>query len=701
MLLVAGLLIASTSMGKKTQDSSASSSSKTASPPSAALFGRRKYVSVSGLAAVLDEIKQHGMPDTVSRSGIKRARDKEFNATTQTPYGQVICSLYIGVDKSGEALEFWIADPRATLYHFIRASSKLEAFISECLLIRPCSISDPWTIIMYNDEVVAGNPLLRHNHRKAHAHYYSFLEFGPHALSSEFLWFTLCIAKSDTVTSMTGGGGAGVLLKEMFLQFKSFETEGFVCGQIIIWAKVKQLISDEAALKVGLDVKGASGHMSCLKCRNVLKLKPYAIAKTKPNCEFVPISELDVTLFEPHDDTTLIANAKHVHEQFSVLSPGEFGKLQTSLGITYNPDGVLLCETLEFKLSTVAFDYQHVFFVNGAFNLEGGMLLDLLKRERGPRKVPYTQVNAFFQDGWVWPFHQRVGQTVFETRSDKGGNLSCSASECLGCFALFMTFLNLNVFDQARDAVKAACCSYYALCRVVALLTMTTRGTVTAEVLMHAICHWLKLHQTAYGTAHWKPKMHWCLHLPAQLRLFGFLIACFTHERKHKEIKRYMQGRMNPNLSFERNVLQDVLHIQQEVLNEELPYPKGTCLIGAKLAPPNIALWVQSECMSMSTVHTAKTAKASNHTSLHVHDVVCVTWDNDSVVVAQVLVLCSIDNLILAGIRCWPTTPHHNMYSTDGPVCLVRVQDIIDVCIYKVDEHTSVAFVVPPRAVSV
>ena len=195
--------------------------------------------------------------------------------------------------------------------------------------------------------------------------------------------------------------------------------------------------------------------------------------------------------------------------------------------------------------------------------------------------------------------------------------------------------------------------------------------------------------------------MHWCLHLPSQLDLFGFLIACFTHERKHKEIKRYMQGRMNPHLSFERNVLQDVLHIQQEVLNEELPYPKGTCLIGAKLAPTNIARWVQSECMSMSTVHTAKTAKASNHTSLHVHDVVCVAWDNDSVVVAQVLVLCSIDNLILAGIRCWSTTPHHNMYSTDGPVCLVRVQDIIDVCIYKVDEHTSVAFVVPPRAVSV
>jgi len=92
--------------GKKTQYSSASSSSKTVSPPSAALFGRRKYVSVRGLAAVLDEIKQHGMPDSVSRSGIKRARDKEFNANTKTPYGQVIGSSNIGVSTSGETLEF-------------------------------------------------------------------------------------------------------------------------------------------------------------------------------------------------------------------------------------------------------------------------------------------------------------------------------------------------------------------------------------------------------------------------------------------------------------------------------------------------------------------------------------------------------------------------------------------------------------------
>ena len=711
---------------KQTQKSNASSSSKDGKkanafssstgaipPPDVSLFGRRKYVSVRGLAAVLDEIKQYGVPEVTSRSSIKRARDTEFEAVTQTRYGKVIRSLHIGVDnKSEEALEFWFADPRATLYHFIRDCINLQSFVLECLDKHPCSMNDPWTIILYNDEVVAGNPLLRHNHRKAHAHYYSFLEFGPHALSSEFLWFTICIAKSDTVSSMAGGGGAGVLLKEVFQHFKVFETEGFVCGQVIIWAKVKQLISDEAALKVGIDVKGASGHMSCLKCRNVLKLKPYAIAEKKPNHGFVPISELDVTLFDPHDDTTLIANAKYVHEQSSVLTKTEFEKLQTALGITHNPNGVLLCESLEFKLSSVAFDYQHVFFVNGVFNLEVGRLLDMMKKGKGDQKVTCAQINTFFQDGWVWPFHQRLGQHVFESRSSDGGNLSCSASECLGCFALLMTFLCMRVFDRARDPVKAACCSYYALCRVVVLLTMTTRGSVTEDALMDAMQQHLKLHQSAYGYCHWKPKMHWCLHLPAQLRLYGFLVACFTHERKHKEIKRYMQGRMNPNLSFERNVLQDVLHIQQEVLNEDLPYPKGTCLIGSKVAPPNIASWVQSECQSLSTVYTAKSAKASNHTTLHVHDVVCVRWDNGdmnvsfvntngSFLVAQVLVLCSIGQLVLAGIRCWPKTPQHNMYSTAGPVCLVHLHDIIDVCIYKVDDNTAVAYVVPPRAVSV
>ena len=132
-------------MAKQTHTSNTSSSSKDVSKvrepwfsadnipaPDVSLFGRRKYVSIRGLAAVLDEIKQYGMPDVTSFSGIKRARDTEFAALSKTSYGEVITHKYIGVDENDKPLEFWFADPRATLYHFIRDCSKLESFFLEC-----------------------------------------------------------------------------------------------------------------------------------------------------------------------------------------------------------------------------------------------------------------------------------------------------------------------------------------------------------------------------------------------------------------------------------------------------------------------------------------------------------------------------------------------------------------------------------------
>lgn len=672
-------------------------SNSSSTSPSLATFGRRKFLSVASLSEVLKEINQFGMPRVTSRQAIKRARDHEFDKTSSTSYGRVIRPMNIGIDSTGQPVEFWVADPRSNLYFMIRSCDKLESFILRTLQLHPCSPDKPWTIIVYNDEVVAGNPLLRHNHRKAHAYYYSFIEFGISALSSEFLWFTLVVAKSDSVASVNGYG-AGMLCKELLLQFAPLATEGFVCGSVILWARVGKLISDEAALKMCLDVKGASGHMICLICRNVISKKAYAVARHS-GTDLVVISELDTNKFQRHSDASIVDNAKYLQTQKPLLTAKEFNALETALGLNYAPDGVLLCNNLEFKLSCVSFDYQHVYLVNGIFNFEAGLLLDTLKKEPLRHRVKHTQIHEFVHP-FVWPFNQRNGRDVFEKRSTDGGPMSCAASEGLGCFLVLQVFLSLRVFNDARPNVQSACISYYALCTVLVLLTMSARGTVTSDQLMDAmLCH-LRLHQVAYGVSRWKPKMHWCLHLPEQLHRWKFLVACFTHERKHKEVKRYMQGRMNPNLSFDKNVLQDVLHMQSLALQEDHPYPSGACLLGPRPASQQLAHWVQSQSMCRSQVMTAVMAKASNYTTVHVNDVVCITWENDTVLVAQVFLLCSVGGALLAGVRCWPKTPQHNMYSTDGPAYLVQMQDIIDVCIYRLDDGNSVAFVVPPRGVA-
>lgn len=476
-----------------------------------------------------------------------------------------------------------------------------------------------------------------------------------------------------------------------------FGVEGFTCGEIIIWAKTIKPIGDGDALKQSLDLKGASGHFKCPRCSNVVSM---AVAK-KTNLavtDMVCISELDVKKFQAHTDESFIANAKHLEAQKPLLSNAEFRALESSLGINYAPGGVLLCSNIEFKITESGFDYHHVYFVHGIFNMEVGFLLDKLKREPVSRRVKHSDIHKWFQP-FTWPFLQRHGKVVFEYRSKEGGPLSCSASEGIGCFLLLQIFLNLTVFETASDHVKSACCSYYALCTVLVMLTMSARGNVTPEQLMGAILTHFRLHKIAYGESQWKPKQHWAMHLPDQLRSWKCLVACFTHERKHKEVKRYMQTRCNPHLAFDKNVLQDVLHVQTLVLEEDLPYPAGICLIGQKAAKTQIERWVQAQLQCASPVMTAVLAKASDFTAVHVHDVVCIDWDDASVLVGQVFLLFSVGGSAFAGVQAWPRTPQVNMYSMTGPAYIVRLQDIIDVCIYNASD--GVALVVPPRGTSV
>ena len=142
-------------------------------------------------------------------------------------------------------------------------------------------------------------------------------------------------------------------------------------------------------------------------------------------------------------------------------------------------------------------------------------------------------------------------------------------------------------------------------------------------------------------------------------------------------------------------MLQDVLHMQSTVLNEELPYPAGTCPIKPRPASPTAAQWVKSQCRCVSPVLTSVMAKASNHTTVYLDDVVCATWDNDTILVGRVFLLRSVGSAVLAAVRSWPRTLHHNMYSTAGPEYLVQLHDIKDVCICRA--NNGVAFVAPPR----
>lgn len=80
---------------------------------------------------------------------------------------------------------------------------------------------------------------------------------------------------------------------------------------------------------------------------------------------------------------------------------------------------------------------------------------------------------------------------------------------------------------------------------VVELLQAVKRGVVSAPRLASAISDHLRLYVDAYGADSVRPKHHYMMHLPSALARHGTLIATYTHERKHRVVKRYTRNRMN------------------------------------------------------------------------------------------------------------------------------------------------------------
>ena len=512
-------------------------------------------MSVAGLADVLKEIRESGMPEGgISRQSIKRARDDERERECHTPYGMVVVKFEAGKWKDDQTtVEFWKADPRATLYHLLRACPKFEAFIRRRLALNPCSFDRPWTAILYNDEITPGATLKHHNQRKVHGHYWSFVEFGAEALCSEFLWFVLHIVRSDFVASMHRGGGQ--VFKHMILAFADCITEGFQYKDILIWFRVGKVIADINALQISLDVKGPNGSICCMKCTNVVSKATFRRMHMPADKSFVSIAELDVRKHIKHTDNSMIANALFLDENRRTCNDADFKKLQIALGLVHAPDGVLLNTGFNVA-SAVCMDYQHVYFVKGIFNIEAGLLLDLLKdAKRTAKRIVHTEIYNFCEQ-FTWPHQSKyTGKTVFEKRSDDGGALACSASEALGCFAVLQFFLCLRVFPYANNLVKHACVSYYALCKVIEALCMTARGTVDPDELRDLIIEHLKLFKAAYGEDPFVPKFHYATHLPDQLYRWCMLLACWTHERKHKEAKRYLDIKHHRGTGYDAGVV--------------------------------------------------------------------------------------------------------------------------------------------------
>ena len=177
---------------------------------------RGSYLSQRALSGVLKYVRDHGLPENISRSSQYRANEniiaKESNA-----YGSVLRCIDTYLEN-GTKFENWVCCPGPFLYSCCKSSAPLRELLRRSLQAHPCSLRTPWNIILYFDGISPRDPLAKgRDYRGVDAVYWSFAQFDD-ALANEDAWFTLSTARCAKIKNIPGGIGQSIkmVLKEVF-----------------------------------------------------------------------------------------------------------------------------------------------------------------------------------------------------------------------------------------------------------------------------------------------------------------------------------------------------------------------------------------------------------------------------------------------------------------------------------------------------
>ena len=559
------------------------SSSKPATRALAGL-GRATYVSQRGVEHVLQELHAAGLLDAAvatSRSSVKRARDDESGSWSNS-YGHMIQHVQVPLEGNpSKTCSVPFIPPSVLLAHCAQ-QEPFASFLKERLQSKPCSHSQPWHIITYNDEITPGNTLKVVNLRRTQAIYWSVLEWGHRSLSSESMWFPLTALRSNVCQKL---GGLTVILKYMlrtFVQPHDFRAGIHVrpCNQPhIVFGRLGVLVADESALKHSMENKGASGSLFCVRCTNIIGHKN-AVADFSN--DFVLSTCVDSAQFRLHTNASTRQLLEYLRDAEQSMSCAAFAKLQTSVGFNFKSSGLLMDDMIGYDIpETVMYDWFHIYLVHGVCNIECGLVLGGL-RDAG---FPESDITEFLQS-FNWPA-QTAGSSpkniLQAAREKKTSPLKASASELLNFVPVLRLFVLLFVCGRVDSATECKVHSFLLLVQVLDLLQIVARGgSTTAAELGAAIRKHLECHLKAHGDESWIPKMHMSLHLAEFLQRFGTLISCFVHERKHKLIKRFASQKQDTTKKYEESLLQDIMAVQLQALKQDMPSTEVRLLHKAK-----------------------------------------------------------------------------------------------------------------------
>lgn len=519
--------------------------------------------------------------------------------------------------------------------------------------------------------------------------YWSFKQCGMGALCVENQWNVLGVARSHLVKRLAGGMSQYTKMA-LHMFYRPFDCKNGIrlqIGQqnscIVIFSEVRIFVGDEAALKELLQFKGASGARLCPLCANVLDRKSDLLLRESTGT-FVPSTTLDHSQIIAETNESVAEAIRFLEGNNGHVSREAFGRMQQFTGWNFCQHGVLKCSQLDIKpIDALMWDWMHIYVAGGIYQVEMGLLLEQL---RGCG-VSQADLHATLQ-GFSFPrgiaSRGVTGRNVFEKKLQGSDPIKCSASEALSVYSV-LRFIFIELRHAGRvDGIRECIDSYLKMARVLDLLVNLKKGTVKASVLQDAILDHLRAYQMARGQERWLPKHHMAWHLASMYASHKMLCSCFTHERKHKCIKKYTSQSMNTWNAWERSVLTDVL--RDHINDVATTFFTTVGLIAPSDATPACQFVLQSVLQGDVTdvVKVSLDAAFSGGARCSSKDMLLLDLNGQNRV-GEAIFFCQVGDKYFAFVELWTSLGHNEFqHSTDRMLC--DLSCVRDVCIYRTRE---------------
>ena len=553
-------------------------------------LGRVSFVSQRGIDSLLRAVRDDkNFPEAFSRGAQYRAR--KAMTSLQTEYGPLVHDVDM-LDKKGRPQKVACQNPLAWFVYQCEHSPDYAKIVRDALAEHPCSPDKKWSIILYQDGVDPSDGLSNNHSRKTSVFYWALAQFGMRALAHEEMWGVVNLMRTKSANELESA------LAQVFCKIAELFQEMHVSGVWVnisgdhgeapiranIFADIAVLLADSPAWKDLTACKGHSAHRCCPLCMNACnhnQVNPYH----ETSARFVPITCFEWTRFQKHSDETMrwaVLRINDCHSRWLAKEKGmtneRFEKIEMIHGFNWSAYNIILHERMRVGIaSCLMYDWAHVYVNDGLADTEMGQCMKVL--HLSSVATTYAEVKSYAST-FTFPKTRGSPLHVFDestTRNNlKKENFTSSASEFLTLTPIFHRYFQKVVLR--RNVCVPQVLSTIAVLEVVMILMAVQTGCVTSEMLTLAIYTHLMRYKEAYGESAVRPKHHYALHLGDMLGRFGFLLSTFTHERKHRLVKKYTRNRCTLK-SWARGALEEITCHQ----SHELSFP--FFMVPARSAP--------------------------------------------------------------------------------------------------------------------